>query len=209
MGATLARRLTAKRVLLIGLTANITAMVVLVVTSSLENDPISYPLLLVATGFLGAGFGLTVTVLNTYAAAFHPGGADRAVLVLNALLGLGTALAPVFVAVFVGLGFWWGLPILSTLLLVLLLLASVRLPLRVEATPTTARPTGSHTIPPRFWLFAAFAVLYGICETMNGNWSQQEMISQGASATNLTFVVREADGPAIVQRLNREFFGSN
>ena len=60
MGATLARRLTAKRVLLIGLTANITAMVVLVVTSSLENDPISYPLLLVATGFLGAGFGLTV-----------------------------------------------------------------------------------------------------------------------------------------------------
>ena len=46
--------------LLIGLTANITAMVVLVVTSSLENDPNSYPLLLVATGFLGAGLGLTV-----------------------------------------------------------------------------------------------------------------------------------------------------
>lgn len=36
-----------------------------------------------------------------------------------------------------------------------------------------------------------------------------EVISQGASATNLTFVVREADGPAIVQRLHREFFGSN
>lgn len=36
-----------------------------------------------------------------------------------------------------------------------------------------------------------------------------EVISQGASATNLTFVVREADGPAIVQRLHHEFFGSN
>ena len=34
-------------------------------------------------------------------------------LVLNALLGLGTALAPVFVAIFVGLGFWWGLPVLA------------------------------------------------------------------------------------------------
>jgi aspartokinase len=34
-----------------------------------------------------------------------------------------------------------------------------------------------------------------------------EVISQGASATNLTFVVREADGPAIVRRLHREFFG--
>jgi aspartate kinase len=34
-----------------------------------------------------------------------------------------------------------------------------------------------------------------------------EVISQGASATNLTFVVRENDGPAVVQRLHREFFG--
>ena len=47
--------------------------------------------------------------LNTLAAAFHPAGINRAILVLNALLGLGTVLAPVFVALFVGLGFWWGL----------------------------------------------------------------------------------------------------
>jgi len=39
-------------------------------------------------------------------------------------------------------------------------------------------------IPTRFWVFAAFAVLYGICETMNGNWAQLEMTRQlGASAT--------------------------
>jgi hypothetical protein len=49
------------------------------------------------------------------------------VLVLNALLGLGTALAPVQVAAFVGLGFWWGPPIVSTVLLVALLV-SLRLP---------------------------------------------------------------------------------
>ena len=36
-----------------------------------------------------------------------------AVLYLNALLGLGTALAPVLVAVFVGIGFWWGLPLVD------------------------------------------------------------------------------------------------
>ena len=34
----------------------------------------------------------------------------NAVLMLNALLGLGTALAPVLVAIFVGLGFWWDHP---------------------------------------------------------------------------------------------------
>jgi len=45
-------------------------------------------------------------------------------------------------------------------------------------------------IPPRFWLFAAFAVLYGICETMNGNWSQQDMTSElGASTTQASLAL--------------------
>ena len=34
-----------------------------------------------------------------------------------------------------------------------------------------------------------------------------EVISQGASAINMTFVVREEDGPNVVRRLHREFFG--
>ena len=184
LGARLARRFGSKQVLLLGLTANISAMLVLVLTTAFEGDPAAYPLLLVATGLLGAGFGLTVPVLNTYAAAFQPDHADRAVLTLNALLGLGTALAPVFVAVFVGLGFWWGLPVLSTVLLVLLLLAVGRLPLRAETAADVRGPEERGGIPSRFWLFAGFAVLYGICETMNGNWSEHDMTSSfGASTT--------------------------
>ena len=184
LGATIARRLGSKRVLLLGLAANIVAMLVLVVTSVMETSPGAYPLLLVATAFLGTGFGLTVPVLNSYAAEFRPDSADRAVLTLNALLGAGTALAPVFVAIFVGLGFWWGLPVLSTLLLALLVVASARLPLRVDLTPSAASGPDRGGIPRRFWLFAAFAVLYGICETMNGNWSQADMTtSLGASTT--------------------------
>jgi len=35
-----------------------------------------------------------------------------------------------------------------------------------------------------------------------------EGISQGASAINMTFVVREEDGPGVVQRLHQEFFGT-
>ncbi|MDQ3137351.1 MAG: aspartate kinase, partial [Gemmatimonadota bacterium] len=35
-----------------------------------------------------------------------------------------------------------------------------------------------------------------------------EVISQGASAINMTFVVREADGPDVVRRLHQEFFGT-
>ena len=81
--------------------------------------------------------------LNTFAAAFHPGAVDRSILVLNALLGLGTVLAPVFVAIFVGLGFWWGLPVTSACLLVALIVVSLRLPLRIEARRAFPREPAS------------------------------------------------------------------
>jgi aspartate kinase len=36
-----------------------------------------------------------------------------------------------------------------------------------------------------------------------------EVISQSCSSINLTFVVRQEDGPEVVRRLHREFFGSD
>jgi fucose permease len=184
LGAGLARRITTKRVYLLGLACSLVAMVLLLASTLVKtNQAAAYPMLLVATAFLGAGFGLTVPALNTYTSVFNPDSVDRSVLTLNALLGLGTALAPVLVAIFVGLGFWWGLPILSTVLLAGLLLISLRLPLRAGAGPGTRAPR-QRGFPARFWLYAAFAVCYGICETMNGNWSQLDMTSRlGASAT--------------------------
>jgi MFS family permease len=183
LGATLSRRMGRRNVYLLGLTASLIAMSLLVVSQFVTDEAsLAYALLLTATAFVGAGFGLTVPSLNTFAAAFHPDTTDRSVLVLNALLGLGTALAPVFVAAFVGLGFWWGLPVLSAVLLAGLLLVSGRLPLRTGER-TDAPPTRSH-LPPRYWLFAAFAALYGICETMNGNWAQADMTGElGGSTT--------------------------
>ncbi|BCJ75666.1 hypothetical protein CS0771_52100 [Catellatospora sp. IY07-71] len=182
-GAGLARRHGTRPLYLTGLACSLTSMLLLLASAAVQHQPTAYPLLLAATAFLGAGFGLTVPTLNTLAAAFHPGNVDKAVLILNALLGLGTALAPVFVALFVGLGFWWGLPVLSTLLLTALLLASLRLPLQAQ---TTAEPTtGRHSLPARYWVYAAFALLYGICETLNGNWAQLDMTRSLAAGTTL------------------------
>ena len=43
----------------------------------------------------------------------------------------------------------------------------------------------------------------------NAVWpANVEIISQGASSINMTFVVREEDGPDVVRRLHMEFFGS-
>jgi predicted MFS family arabinose efflux permease len=109
------------------------------------------------------------------------------VLVLNALLGFGTVLAPVFVAVFDGLGFWWGLPLTSAILLIALLLVSARLPLRIAAERGAAAAPAK--LPPRFWVYAGFAVLYGVCETVNGNWSQLDMSDLGASTTEASLAL--------------------
>ena len=197
----LARRFGAKRVYLAGLAADLAAMLLLIASRFVMGDKaMAYGLLLAATAFLGAGFGLTVPSVNTFAAAFHPDAVDRSVLVLNSLLGLGTALAPVFVAVFVGLGAWVGLPVLAALAVAGLVAVSARLPLSGRrggaegaGPPGRARaPDGAAAeggrprragVPAGFWVFAVFAVLYGFCETMNGNWSQLDLTSLKVSAT--------------------------
>jgi MFS family permease len=206
LGGSLARRFSIKRVYLAGLASSLVAMLFLVASAPLASKSSAFVVLLIATAFVGVGFGLTVPALNTLTAAFHPDTVDRSVLLLNALLGLGTALAPVFVALFVGLGFWWGLPVLSAALLVGLLLVSVRLPLRVEAAPTAGRAsserTGASSIPRRFWIFAAFAVMYGVCETMNGNWAQIDMTTRlGASTAVASLALTAFWGMVTIGRL--------
>jgi MFS family permease len=183
LGAGLGSRFGIKRVYLAGLAADLLSAALLIVSSlATSNQAVAYALLLCATGSLGAGFGLAVPALNTFAAAFHPAAVDRAILVLNALLGLGTVLAPVFVATFVGLGFWQGLPVISVILLLALLAVSLRLPLHVQAADPASRPTAAG-IPTRFWVYAVFAVLYGICETVNGNWSQLDTTRELGAST--------------------------
>lgn len=171
LGAGLRERLGTKWIYLMGLVANLLAMILLVVSRFVMKDhSLAYGILLVATGCMGIGFGFTVPAVNTFAAAFFPKKVDRAVLVLNALLGLGTALAPVFIALFVGLGIWWGLPVLVGVLLVGLLIFSASQTLNAGGTAHSAKKHKSK-FPGRFWVFATFALLYGVCETMNGNWA--------------------------------------
>jgi MFS family permease len=178
VAALLAGRLIArfgtKRIYQAGLAAGLLAMVILFASQFVESQhALAYVMLLIATGLVGAGFGLTVPTLNTLTAEFHPKAVDRSTLILNALLGVGTALAPAFVALFVGLGFWWGLPILSVVVLVVLfvLTAPMALAAKTSAGGSAKGSAKPAPLPPAFWLFAAIALLYGIVETMSGNWA--------------------------------------
>jgi MFS family permease len=259
LGAGLTHRIGGKRVFQIGLAADLLSMGLLFTSQfATGTHPLAYGLLLAATACLGVGFGFTVPALNTFTAAFFPNKVDQSILTLNALLGTGTALAPIFATIFVGLHFWWGLPLLMSGLTLALIVFSLRLPLHdgksepaavalakpssppkatfetmadplpvnrivgtgdvlpesfekpkgpgpASASPAsapqfqsvnrlknpevtfqpapnpTAQPKG---IPARFWLYAAFALLYGIGETMSGNWGNVYMSTElGASVT--------------------------
>jgi MFS transporter, FHS family, glucose/mannose:H+ symporter len=166
----LARRLGMRGVLLAGLAGDLLSMALLAASPSLAGSPAAFALLCVATGALGFGFGLTVTALNTLVEGLFPARADGALLALNALLGLGTALAPALVALFAALGAWWGLPLLTAVLVAALLIALTALGALAEPAREAARAGGG--LPPRFWFYAAATLLYGIVETLSGNWAE-------------------------------------
>ncbi len=202
-GSRLTTQLGVKRMFVAGLVGDLAAMSLLVLSQFFIGDgALPYAMLLLATTSLGIGFGLTVPAINTFAAAYFPATADRAVLYLNALLGLGTALAPVLVAVFLGIGLWWGLPVVVAVLLAVLIAVSLGLPLLVA--DSTGGEAGSEraALPSRFWVFAAFALLYGIVETTNGNWATLYMTSDvGASTTQASIALTTFWGMVTVGRI--------
>ena len=190
----LARRYSLRRVLLVGFAGNIVSMALLALTRLLLGAPdVAFGVLLVATAALGLGFGATVMALNTYAETFFPQRADGAVLALNALLGLGTALAPVLVAIVVGLGAWWLLPVLVACIMMLIFGIALTEPLSATAGTTGAgapTPIGLRNLPHRFWFYAAAVFLYGILETLSGNWATLYLSEQrGVSARGASFAL--------------------
>jgi MFS family permease len=180
-------------------------MALLSVSSLLMGSPGAFLLLCTATGALGLGFGASVMALNTLIEGFFAARADVAVLALNALLGLGTALAPVLVALFTGLGAWWALPALMSLLVGLLLFATLRVPLRLPYE-TVSREGG---LPPRFWAYAAAVLLYGVVETLSGNWAalylstERHVSAQDASFALTAFWVTVTLGRVAIAFLAR------
>jgi MFS transporter, FHS family, glucose/mannose:H+ symporter len=209
----LAERFSLRWVLLVGLAANFASMTLLALSRVLLGLPdTAFVVLLLATAMLGLGFGATVMALNTYAEAFFPERADRAVLALNALLGLGTALAPILIAIVVGLGAWWLLPLAMAVILVVIFAVALTEPLSASTGMSSAgggAPTGWTSLPRRFWLYAAAVFLYGIVETLNGNWvivylsSERGISSQSASYTLAAFWVMVTVGRVLIATISR------
>jgi MFS family permease len=182
----LSRRFGLKRLLLAGIAADVASMTILVASVAVEGEAAAYPMLLVATAFLGLGFGVTLSCLSTFAGGFDPDRREVALTTLNVLLGLGTALSPLLVAFFTDVAEWWYLPLVTGAGLLILLVAASAQPLVAEAA---AQSRGRVRIPPVFWLFAAALVGYGICETLFGNWGTTLLREGGTTATTANYAL--------------------
>jgi len=183
----LGRRFALKWVLVAGLLANTVAMGLLAGSNPVQGDSVAYPMLLAATASLGLGFGLTLGSISTYAGAFMPSRRDVALTALNVLLGLGTALSPFLIALFTSVAQWWYLPLLAATGLLVLLGVTVAQPMELpgpEPDKPAGPPLGRPGLPSLFWVFAAALVMYGIGETMFGNWGTTLLVSKGVAATS-------------------------
>lgn len=191
----------------LGLAGDLLSMALLAASPLLAGSAGALPLLCVATGALGLGFGLTVTALNTLIETLFPKRADGALLALNALLGLGTALAPALVALFAAHGAWWALPLLTAAFIAALLGA---LAMRDAPPPPTRQPAPRRgALPRRFWLYGAAALLYGVVETLNGNWAgpylsaERRLAAQDASLALAAFWLAVTIGRIVLAALAR------
>lgn len=165
------RRFGCRGVFTAGLTATFLSMTLLALSAAfMHNHSLAYWMLMIATGCLGIGFGVVVPTINRVAEELYPTKSDAAVLTLNALLGVGTALSPVFIIVFTAIGFWWGLPVLLAIALLFLVLFSFSLKFPQEKEALTAEETNQKGIKGLLLVFIVFAFLYGIVETLNANW---------------------------------------
>jgi MFS family permease len=168
-GSVVTRRFGVRSTLLTGFVANALAMSLMAASALLGSDRgAAYVVLLCATSCLGIGFAFVTPTLNVLAGKLEPRTADRSVLAVNALLGGSAAAAPLLLLVFVGFGFWWGLPLLCALGMLALIGAGAR----ISYGPTSSAASQSNSrLPARVLLFATFAFFYGLCEQLNGSWA--------------------------------------
>lgn len=171
----LARRHGLRVILLAGFLSTALAMSVFALSSLLTQVHwLAFALVLLATGLLGLGFGATLTAINAYAASFFPRRSETALTALHTLLGTGTALAPLIIAMLADGGRWWLLPLAAATAMFLLAGIGRTQPLVLASETGSGQTAGGwamiRALPARFWIWIGFALLYGVCETLFGNW---------------------------------------
>lgn len=183
MASKLADKIGMKNVLLLGLFALIVSTGLLTASHWAEgNTTLSFALILTSTGFLGIGFGLSLTALNPFAYQLFAGKETSALTALHFFLGIGTATSPLLISYFTGLEMWWGASLTTTIVLLFLLLFTWALPLKLSAETLEkeiSEELVKFKIPGRLWWYIIGVFFYGACEATFGSWGGVFLEKQG------------------------------
>ncbi|MGZ0015600.1 MFS transporter [Yeosuana sp. AK3] len=179
----LADKIGMKKVLLYGLFALILSTTLLSASHMLEgNVTAAFVIVLIATGFLGIGFGFSLTALNPFAFQLFSGKETSALTALHFFLGIGTATSPLLISYFTSLEIWWGASLLTGIVLLFLLIFIWRLPLKLETETkeeAVSNVTVKFKIPGRLWWYIIAVFFYGACEATFGSWGSVFLEKQG------------------------------
>ncbi len=179
----LAEKWGMKKVMLMGLFALIMSNALLSASHIFMSGHLDYGLILIGTGFLGAGFGFTITALNPFAYNLFPGRETSAVTAMHIMLGAGTAAASLFLNYFVSIEKWYFAPLIIVILLFLIIIFTYPIPLSIPKSEN--EDSDNKKIPTKIWLFVIAVFLYGACEATLGNWGTIFLEkSGGLSATD-------------------------
>lgn len=171
MGGVYAKKKGIQPLLYTGLVTNLLGAFLLSSSSLLYHEhKLDYTLLLLSLLMLGAGFGATLTSLNTMMARLFPDKTATAITSLHASLGVGTALSPLLLDLALKLNHWWIAPIVIGVgFLLLLVLFRLSKPVNIHVHQKAKKT--EKKLPATLWLFIISMFLYGFCETVIGNWS--------------------------------------
>ncbi|MBS0653833.1 MAG: MFS transporter [Verrucomicrobia bacterium] len=171
LAGNLSGRIGLRPIFICGLLCNAVSMTFFASTQLiLTNSQTVFGLMLLALLFMGLGFGTCLTILNAYVAAYFPKRIPTALTALHSLLGIGTAIAPLLFDFFVERKSWWFDPILLGGLFFFFTLSSWAA-LDARRQQSSSAPGKKEKLGTVFKLFCAMVFLYGICETVFGNWS--------------------------------------
>lgn len=181
-----------KKVLTFGLIANMFAMLCFtasVICIGISNLP--FWVLMLGTGFLGAGFGFTITALNPFAFNLFPGKEASAVTGMHIFLGLGTTVSALLLTSFQNIGIWWGAGLLVGIAFLIMLFFQMPIPLTLPKVALTENEKTNQKVPFRVWLFALVIFLYAFSEATFGNWGsiyleKEAGLSVGQAALGLS-----------------------
>ena len=159
----------------LGIIFNIAYMLLTATTYFTKGDTnSSFLLLMVANLMLGAGLGLTVSVLNIVTVEIQPQKSNALLTGLHGCFGIGSAISPLLVSMCKQAGQWQLAPVLAAIAFTVLLIFVYIIDNNNNATPSIKSFSTSQAqdgLPVFAWCFLLVIFLYSLIETSIAYWT--------------------------------------